>query len=103
MSAGHRNHLFVIAGPGAYGYAQSLSSSGQCQPAVPIVEKMSPEQVPWEVSGKDVTIKNLGTTDEFAERLIFALLIANAQLVVHVGHENGHVSVHRAEEMKDAA
>jgi hypothetical protein len=97
------NHVFVIAGPNAHELARSLYKSGQCQPAYPIPENITPSLYKWQVDGKDVTVKNLGTSVEFAEALVYELLKAGAKLVVHVESESGHISIHRPEEFFDVA
>ena len=97
------NHVFVITGPGAYEYARSLYKSGHCQPAIPCPEHFSPELYRWPVSGMDVTVKNLGSTDEFTETLIYELLKAGAIFVVNADHSTGEVSVYRQEGLQDAA
>ena len=97
------NHVFVIAGPTSFSYARELYESGQCQPALPIPGNLSPELYHWPVRGLDVTVKNLGTSDSFAESLIYELLKAGAKLVVHVGACSGHITIHRPEEYSDAA
>ncbi len=51
----------------------------------------------------DVTVRNLGTSIEFAESLVYELLKAGAVLVVHVDADSGHVSIHRPEELSGAA
>ena len=97
------NHVFVIAGPGSFDYAKSLYQRDRYQPAIPCPENISPELYKWPVSGMDVTVKNLGTSDSFAEELVYELLRAGAKLVVHVDSKKGYASVHRAEEVTDAA
>ncbi len=97
------NHVFVIAGTKSFEQAQSLYRSGQCQPAFPIPENITPSLYKWPVNGMDVTVKNLGTSIEFAESLVYELLKAGAVLVVHVDADSGHVSIHRPEELSGAA
>jgi hypothetical protein len=97
------NHVFIITGLGAFDYAKSLYDSGRYQPALPCPENISPELYRWPVSGMDVTIKNLGSTDEFTESLIYELLKAGAILVVNANHATGEVTVYRQEGLQDAA
>ncbi len=97
------NHVFVITGPGAYELAQSLYERGQCQPAIPCPEHFSPELYRWPVSGKDVTVKNLGTTDEFAERLVYELLKAGPNLVVNADDLTGAITIYRREGLSNVA
>ncbi len=97
------NHVFVIAGPKAFEQARSLYESDQCQPAFPIPENVTPSLYKWPVNGMDVTVRNLGTSIEFAESLVYELLKAGALLVVHVDADSGHVSIHRPEELSGAA
>ena len=97
------NHVFVICGPASYERAKSLYEKNQCQPAIPIPENISPELCPWEVNGKDVTICNLGSADNFTEDLVCALLKAGATLVVNANQSTGQVNVYRPEGFLDAA
>ena len=97
------NHVFIIAGPGAFGYAKSLYDSGQCQPALPCPENISPELYRWPVSGMDVTVKNLGSSDEDTERLVYELLKAGANLVVNADDLTGAITVYRQEGLQNAA
>ena len=97
------NHVFVISGPGAHEYARSLYKSGQCQPAIPCPEHFSPELYEWPVNGMDVTVKNLGSTVEFTESLIYELLKAGANLVVNADDLTGAITVYRREGLSDAA
>ena len=97
------DHVFVIAGPGAFDYARSLYRRNRYQPTIPCPENISPELYKWPVNGMDVTIKNLGTSIDFAEELVYELLRAGAKLVVHIDTESSHISVHRDEEVTDAA
>ena len=97
------NHVFVMAGPKSFEQAQSLYRSGQCQPAIPIPENITPSLYKWPVSGMDVTVKNLGTSIDFAETLVYELLKAGARLVVHIDTDSGYVSIHRPEDLTDAA
>lgn len=83
------DHVFVLVGLGAYDRAQRLYNIGQCLPAISIPESVDPSLYKWPVRGMDVTVKNYGTTTEFAECLIFELLMAGAKLVVHVTVEAG--------------
>jgi len=103
LSKWQRNHVFVITGPGSYENARSLYKSGQCQPAIPCPEHISPELYQWPVHGMDVTVKNLGSTDELTESLISELLKAGATLVVNANPSTGQVNVYRPEELSDAA
>ena len=93
------NHAFVIAGPGAHDLARSLYEKNECQPALPIPENITPCLYKWPVSGMDVTVRNLGTSVDFAESLVYELLKAGAKLVAHVDAVTGHVSIHRSEEL----
>lgn len=97
------DHVFVITGPGAFDFAQSLYKSGQNQPAIPCPENISPELYRWPVNGMDVTVKNLGSSDSDTEKLIYELLRANANLVVNVDSSIGAVTVYRREGLSDAA
>ena len=51
----------------------------------------------------DVTVKNFGASVDYAEDLLYRLLKAGARLVVHVDAESGHVSIHRPNELHNAA
>ena len=97
------NHVFVIAGPKSFEQARSFYESGQYQPAIPVPENVTPSLYKWPVNRMEVTVKNLGTSIEFAEVLIYELLKAGALLVVHVDADSGHVSIHRPEELSGAA
>jgi len=96
-------HVFVITGPRAFDYAKSLYDSDQYQPALPCPENISPELYRWPMSGMDVTILNLGSTDDFTESLIYELLKTGANLVVNVHHSTGAIIVYRQEGLQDAA
>ncbi len=103
LSKWQPNHVFVITGPGAYEYARVLHKSGRCQPAVPCPEHFSPELYQWPVNGMDVTVKNLGTTDEFAESMAYELLKAGANLVVNADDSTGAITIFRQESLPDVA
>lgn len=96
------NHVFVIAGPKSFEKAQSFYRSGRCQPAIPVPENVTPSLYKWPVKGMDVTVKNLGSSMDFAVALVYELLRAGARLVVHVDAESGQISVHRPEEVPNA-
>jgi len=95
------DHVFVIAGPGSFEEAQSLYICGQCQPALPIPDNVTPSLYRWPVMDMDVTVRNLGTSIDFALDLVHELLKAGARLVVHVDADSGHISVHRPKEVSD--
>ena len=97
------DHIFVLIGPGAFDRARSLYRSGQCQPAIPVPDNASLDLYSWPVTGLDVTVKNFGTSVDYAEDLLYRLLNAGARLVVHVDAKSGHVSIHRPDELQNAA
>jgi len=96
-------HVFVITGPGAFEYARSLYRSGQCQPAIACPENISPELYRWPVIGMDVTVKNLGSSDSEAEKLVYELLKAGANLVVNADEPSGAIMVFRREGLSNVA
>lgn len=97
------NHAFVIAGPNAWGQAESLFNSGHCQPAIAYPGDKPANAYRWPVYGMEVTIKNLGTSESDTEQLVFELLKAGAILVVNAEHATGEVSVYRREGLQNAA
>jgi hypothetical protein len=97
------NHVFVLIGPAAFDHAKSLYDKGQCQPAIPCPEQYSPELYKWPVYDRDVTVVNLGASDDLAEDMVYELLKAGAKIVAHVDHSSGAVSIHRSEELPNAA
>ena len=97
------NHAFVIAGSDAWGQAESLFSSGQCQPAIAYPTDKPANAYRWPVHGMEVTIKNLGMPESDTEQLVHELLKAGAILVVNADHSTGEVSVHRQEGLQNVA
>lgn len=97
------NHVFVLTGPGAFDHAARLYKLGQCQPAIPSPENITPSLYEWPVCGMDVTVKDFGASIEHAETLCYELLAAGANLVVYVDSADGQISVHRPKDTQNVA
>ena len=95
------NGLFVLAGPGSFQQAKYRNAQGMA--ALAITGDMSPDAFRWPVMGFEITLINMGLADHYIEALTHTLLRSGATLIVVVSKLDAGASVHRPEELSDAA
>lgn len=93
--------LFVLAGPGSMQQAKYRNAQGMA--ALAITGDMAPDSFRWPVMGFEITLINMGLADDYIEVLVHTLLRSGASLVVIVSKWDTGASVHRREELSNAA
>ena len=93
--------MFVLAGPGSFQQAKYRNAQGMA--ALAITGDMPPNSFRWPVTKFEITLINMGVTDDYIETLVHTLLCSGASLVVIVSKWDTGASVHRREELSDAA
>ncbi|MCZ6679146.1 MAG: hypothetical protein O7E52_18090 [Candidatus Poribacteria bacterium] len=68
-----------------------------------ITGDMPPDSFRWPVSGYEITLINMGLSDDYIETLMHTLLCSGALFVVIVSKWDTGASIHRPEELSDAA
>ena len=94
------NGLFILAGPGSFQQAKYRNAQGMA--ALAITGDMPADTFRWPVMLFDITLINMGLSDDYIETLMHTLLRSGASLVVVVSKWDAVASVHRREELSDA-